>query len=499
MACLGAAAATDGGCPVAKPVVQETCGCNPNPTITMFAGCIGMIPKYFDDLNDFPNGACVATVNGKKESTSTTTCLVGNDCLPGLHCNEGFCVDDNGVRESDRVVTTCVSPKTYDAKDDRSGCGYGDQDNKLRCHKYWISPLAMGWKRYLQHNALGRGDLYSWAYDEMVCATSDHTRSSENEACTDRNSKGGAVDTSGNVIETTCPCTVENSVKILTGEPWKEHGYGDHMYLHIYDIMFPGYVKPTKRNNFTPIVIPRVAAEDSDFYLKIVNQYSEEILLYLDVPPSRKNEHASGDGTDVGQMWGSWTGSTKTLRGSIQQAQENVKNGDAWVPRITIAPNDNPSAFSQPAMRVTSKGEKTGGFYVPKDHHLRIHVADQQANGAWCKTNTDRNLPKTPYCPDTTCFCPGVNMWLTRADAYTTTDRDTLLLFEPNFNDPFLENPVPNAAIYFDISGVDGINANVELRYGKIDNSVQVPLFESKDGLLSAEPDFNTDSLTSLQ
>ena len=459
-----------------KPVVQETCACNPNPTVAMFSGCVDGQPTYFDDLNDFPNGACVAYVNGKKESTSTTTCLVGDDCLPGLHCNEGFCVDDNGVRESDRVVTTCVSPKTYDAKDDRSGCGYSNPDDKLRCHKYWISPIAMEWKRYLQHNALGRGDLYSWAYDEKVCATSDHTRNFPDESCTNQNSKGGAVDTSGNVIETTCPCTVDNSVNALTGEPWKLHGWGEHMYLHIYAIMYPGYVKPTKRNNFTPIVIPRVAAEDSEFYLKIVNQYSEDILVYLDVPPARKNEYVSGTG--VGQMWDSWTGPTKTLRGSIQQAQENVKNGDAWVPRITIAPNDNPLAFSQPAMRVTSEGEKTGGFYVPKDHHIRIHVADQQAIGAWCQTRHDPNAPN--YCPDTACDCPGVNMWFTRADAYTKTDRDTLLLFEPNYNDPFKVNPNPDSQIYFDTSAVDGINANVELRYGTVKNSVQVPLFESQ-------------------
>jgi len=262
------------------------------------------------------------------------------------------------------------------------------------------------------------------------------------------------------------------------------------MYLHIYDIMFPGYVKPTKRNDFTHINIPRVAAEDNEFYLKIVNQYPEEVLVYLAVPPARLNEHVSGP---LDQKWDSWTGSTKTLRGNIQQAQENVKNGDAWVSRITVAPNNNPSASSQPAMRVSSDGKKKGGFYVPKDHHLRIHVADQQASGAWCETRNS--------CPDndTACICAGVNMWITRADAYTKTDRDTLLLFEPNFNVPFAVNPNPNPSIYFDMSAVDGINSNVELRYGQVSNMVAVPLFKSVGGLLSAEPDFNTESLTSLQ
>ena len=120
-------------------------------------------------------------------------------------------------------------------------------------------------------------------------------------------------------------------------------------------------------------------------------------------------------------------------------------------------------------MRVSGKGAKLGGFYVPKDHHLRINVADQ-SNGGWFQTNNG--------CPNTACWGPGVSLWFTRADAYTYAGRDPLLLVEPNVN--AFSNRFDDGTIWFDLSAVDGINANLQLRYGKIDRMVSVPLFESQ-------------------
>lgn len=46
-----------------------------------------------------------------------------------------------------------------------------------------------------------------------------------------------------------------------------------------------------------------------------------------------------------------------------------------------------------------------------------------------------------------------------------------------NLDDP---NGFDTGNIWFDVSGVDGINANMELLYGKVDRKIFVPLFESK-------------------
>ena len=75
------------------------------------------------------------------------------------------------------------------------------------------------------------------------------------------------------------------------------------------------------------------ASEDSEFYLKIVNQYKDDILVYMDAPPARKDEKS---------QWTSWDGPTKTQRGEVQPG-EPKDDSDPWVPRITIAPNRNPN------------------------------------------------------------------------------------------------------------------------------------------------------------
>ena len=68
-----------------------------------------------------------------------------------------------------------------------------------------------------------------------------------------------------------------------------------------------------------------------------------------------------------------------------------------------------------------------------------------------------------------------MSLWFTRADAYTYNNRDPLLLVELNVN--AFTNSFEDGTIWFDLSGVDGINANVQLIYDKINRLVSVPLF----------------------
>jgi len=119
----------------------DTCSCNANPTVSKFAGCKDGNPLYFDSLDDLPNGACVMYANGKQDGTSMNKCMKDDDCLPGLFClfpttpQQGVCSDiETGIKESDRLVQYCVSPKTSDSKTVYSGCPYSDGDNILKCH-----------------------------------------------------------------------------------------------------------------------------------------------------------------------------------------------------------------------------------------------------------------------------------------------------------------------------------------------------------------------------
>ena len=120
-------------------------------------------------------------------------------------------------------------------------------------------------------------------------------------------------------------------------------------------------------------------------------------------------------------------------------------------------------------MRANSDGSPTGGFYIPKDHHLRILIATENEDGGWCSTRAD--------CKNTACFCPGTSIWMTRGDAYSYPDRDPLLLVEPNVN--AWTDTFEDGTIWFDVSAVDGINSNFELKYGKIDRKITVPLFQT--------------------
>jgi hypothetical protein len=67
--------------------------------------------------------------------------------------------------------------------------------------------------------------------------------------------------------------------------------------------------------------------------LKVVNQYSDDILVYLDAPLARKNEKITTDGSN---SFAGWNGPTKTMRGK----EGRLSGNDAWSTRITIAPND---------------------------------------------------------------------------------------------------------------------------------------------------------------
>ena len=117
-----------------------------------------------------PNNICnILYVDKIKGNYSLDKCNTSSDCLTGLTCNNNKCFDPvTKIYEQDRRVTVCVSPKI--THDPLAGCPANA--NILDCHKYWISPTGMEWKRYLQFNPKGKGDAYSWAYDEAVCAKS---------------------------------------------------------------------------------------------------------------------------------------------------------------------------------------------------------------------------------------------------------------------------------------------------------------------------------------
>ena len=51
--------------------------------------------------------------------------------------------------------------------------------------------------------------------------------------------------------------TVNNHIAPLGAEPFLKQGWGVHMLLHVYDVMWPGYIPPTRRENFTATVSVR--------------------------------------------------------------------------------------------------------------------------------------------------------------------------------------------------------------------------------------------------
>jgi hypothetical protein len=79
------------------------------------------------------------------------------------------------------------------------------------------------------------------------------------------------VDGNGNVVDSSCPCTVFNSIAPLNAVPFKDNGFGEHMNVHIYDLMYPGYEKPTSPNQYTPIDLANVPSENDEFYMKVIN------------------------------------------------------------------------------------------------------------------------------------------------------------------------------------------------------------------------------------
>jgi len=79
--------------------------------------------------------------------------------------------------------------------------------------------------------------------------------------------------------------------------------------------MSPGYKKPVKPVDFEPITLDKVASEDSEFYLKVINQHETNILVYLDAPPARYMEPVSGGSPEKLVSWEGWNGKTKTMRG----------------------------------------------------------------------------------------------------------------------------------------------------------------------------------------
>lgn len=75
---------------------------------------------------------------------------------------------------SDLSYIDPISNKKYMANDNGlkasnlAGCGYGDMENKIRCHLWWAdNPCAKKWLQWLQENSKGECKQYAWAYDEM--------------------------------------------------------------------------------------------------------------------------------------------------------------------------------------------------------------------------------------------------------------------------------------------------------------------------------------------
>jgi hypothetical protein len=233
-------------------VPSRDCSCDANPTVSKFVGCLDGNPHYFNDSTDIPNGACIMYVNGKKEGTSLTICNEDSDCFDSLTCYSGRCKDENGVIELNRLVQACVSPKSY-SSNPNAGCGTSDGDKILECHKYWIGDEGMPWRDYLQYNPHGTdgtGDIYCWAYDEAICAKAGNTRTPNGYPwCSNTHDpKQGAVDSSGHVTDSSCPCTVNNAIAPLGAIPFSQNGWGVNMHVNIFSMMYPGYSPPTSFN-----------------------------------------------------------------------------------------------------------------------------------------------------------------------------------------------------------------------------------------------------------
>ena len=152
---------------------------------------------------------------------------------------------------------------------------------------------------------------------------------------------------------------------------------------------------------------------------------------------------------------------------------------DPWVDRIKIVSNTNSNDVQQPMARGNSEFVVQGGFYVPKGYHLRVLISDEnEPSGGWFScSNPDACESLGADKGD------GKSFWVTHADAYTYQDRNPLLLLEPNFNTAN-GGDFETSTIWFNLSAVDGVNANVLLRYGNgtdpIRREMSTPLFQSK-------------------
>lgn len=213
-------------------------------------------------------------------------------------------------------------------------------------------------------------------------------------------------------------------------------------------------------------------------YLKVVNQFNEDIIVYLDNPPARKNERITARSFNLygwKSRWDGWNGPTKTLRG---QTFPGSGAGDPWCDRITIANNANPSLRKKPFMRIqgVDNKRKLGGFYVPVGWHLRVHLGQKGKPSGW--------FQNAGNCPQSACVGTGTSAWVTTANQYNREIREPLLLFETNVNafNTNSNNPAEfeNGGMWLDLSGVDGMNAHMEINYGNFKRRTFVPLFETK-------------------
>lgn len=82
---------------------------------------------------------------------------------------------------------------------DKAGVPY--KDLKSAYHIWWrTNPVALGWLSYLQNNVLGKGEVYGWAYDEVMWHLGDTFDNNGNPL-----KKDGQVDTNNIYPAITCP------------------------------------------------------------------------------------------------------------------------------------------------------------------------------------------------------------------------------------------------------------------------------------------------------
>lgn len=123
-------------------------------------------------------------------------------------------------------------------------------------------------------------------------------------------------------------------------------------------------------------------------------------------------------------------------------------------------------------MRITGQYKQpVGAFYVPVGHHLRIQIAEEDIGGGWWSIG---------QCGDKACQNSPASLWFTTADAYSLTNSgqtEGLLKVQLNANHAGNWEDID---ISYDIIAFQGVNSNIQIKYGDIDRTVRVPLYKNE-------------------